>query len=90
MESWNYSETSNNGLSERQTTSVQWTNSMSPIALPIEIVHSNVQVADTSQETFACLSQQFNDAKIGVVINFAHRFCLWPPQPSTCSYAYVM
>ena len=34
-----YSETSNNGLSERQTTSVQRTNSMSPIALPIEIVH---------------------------------------------------
>ena len=33
------SETSNNGLSERQTTSVQWTNSMPLIALPIEIVH---------------------------------------------------
>ena len=34
-----YSETSNNGLSERRTTSVQQTNSMPPIALPIEIVH---------------------------------------------------
>ena len=34
-----YSETSNNGLSERPTTSVQRTNSMPPIALPIEIVH---------------------------------------------------
>ena len=32
-----YSETSNNGLSERRTTSVQQTNSMPPIALPIEI-----------------------------------------------------
>ena len=34
-----YSETSNNGLSERWTTSVQRTNSMPPIALPLEIVH---------------------------------------------------
>ena len=34
-----YSETTNNGLSERRTTSVQRTNSMPPIALPIEIVH---------------------------------------------------
>ena len=34
-----YSETSNNGLSERQTTSVQRTNSMPLIAFPIEIVH---------------------------------------------------
>ena len=34
-----YSETSNNGLSKRQTTSVQWTKSMPPIALLIEIVH---------------------------------------------------
>ena len=34
-----YSETSNNGLSERRTTSVQQTNSMPPIALPIEILH---------------------------------------------------
>ena len=34
-----YSETSNNGLSERRTTSVQWANSMPQIALPIEIVH---------------------------------------------------
>ena len=34
-----YSETSNNGLSKRRTTSVQRTNSMPPIALPIEIVH---------------------------------------------------
>ena len=36
----NYSETSNNGLSERWTTSVQWTKSMPPIALPIEIPYS--------------------------------------------------
>ena len=36
---WAYSETSNNGLSERQTTSVQRTNSMPLIALPIERVH---------------------------------------------------
>ena len=35
----NYNETSNNGLFERRTTSVQRTNSMPPIALPIEIVH---------------------------------------------------
>ena len=34
-----YSETSNNGLSERRTTSAQRTKSMPPIALPIEIVH---------------------------------------------------
>ena len=34
-----YSETSNNGLSERRTTSVPRTNSMPSIALPIEIVH---------------------------------------------------
>ena len=34
-----YSETSNNGLSERRTTSIQRTNSMPPIALPIEIVY---------------------------------------------------
>ena len=34
-----YSETSNNGLSERRTTSVQRTNSMPSIALSIEIVH---------------------------------------------------
>ena len=33
-----YSETSNNGLSERRTTSLQRTNSMPLIALPIEIV----------------------------------------------------
>ena len=38
-----YSETSNNGLSERLTTSVQWTNPMSPIAIPIEIVHLEPQ-----------------------------------------------
>ena len=30
-----YSETSNNRLSERRTISVQWTNSMPPIALPV-------------------------------------------------------
>ena len=35
-----HGETSNNGLSERRTTSVQRTNSVPPIALPIEIVHS--------------------------------------------------
>ena len=34
-----YSETSNNGLSKRRTTSVQQTKSMPPITLPIEIVH---------------------------------------------------
>ena len=34
-----YSETSNNGLSERRTTSVQRIKSMPPIALPIEIVY---------------------------------------------------
>ena len=34
-----YSETSTSGLSEKQTTSVQRTNPMPPIALPIEIVH---------------------------------------------------
>ena len=34
-----YSEITNNELSEWRTTSVQWTNSMSPIALPIEVIH---------------------------------------------------
>ena len=34
-----YSETNNSGLSERRSTSVQRTNSMPLIALPIEIVH---------------------------------------------------
>ena len=36
---YTYGETSDNGLSERRTISVQRTNSMPPIALPIEIVH---------------------------------------------------
>ena len=35
----NYSETSNDELSEKQTISVQRTNSMPPIILPIEIVY---------------------------------------------------
>ena len=43
-----YSETSNNRLSEKRTTSVQWTSSMTPIALPIEIVHLELREVDTS------------------------------------------
>ena len=53
-----YSETSNNGLSERWTISAQRTKSTPPIDLPIEIVHSRSAILGTTDSQHAPKGQQ--------------------------------